>query len=1250
MKNPNIQNESFDTSFERRKQREEADKTEKETIVALFTDAIANPEEYTPVDWGYWELELEPGSSLNQLHAPGSDMLNKLLASGYLPSYVWSRLGKAMDGAYVSGEGSIFIHGDTWKSITDYINNSEYQPQLRCLAEMAKQTGGYIRDNNKAEVTQWLAFHDLTVPETMAQTENLLKYLTFDIPTADHLGNYWAQLSVTTEGQIELRAEQQAAIRKLTTQFLPPQKQLLDKLYEDALNSPQVNADQAGDLIKSMLSHASSRALAKKYLDALGWYGSQPGETVDGEDLDQLLTTAILLELNPFIDSQSPRSPFGSFDLYAPAHVDLPPFLIRQQFETYLVNNQRVSHGAAPLAAHLLLANVAPELLVKELPSGPAPGSIAWVTFCRTVALIESLVPGASRQMTHSQVEEYASIEPVSPEHEQLCALASLDPIIDWALLNSVITAQEWQQSQADALNKATAAYQVFLDQLNQAASAFNTPLPTREAFARGQLKSILPDCTYLEKDFLKSVNPSWQYQAAVSFTPGEPFENLRMSMVDLHMSGDLVSQKWNGADLDIFNDNPTLIAELKKTSGSYETPLLNFKQELDKALVTNLKLAMAQLDELDQKVLQRSDLTVYTVRPSATFETKAPVAVNGRIGFDVLMTVETQEVIDAATGHYGVLICASYRGQHTWYELFSIHGKCLKNTRMAAAVDIAGLQNLPSRMDFNGDLKQYRDPAPLRVLPLDITNYTHGSEPSHQTASHVVLDKLGVLTAPTSTPLRKKGVYQSFQYPQFERIAQFVARHRPLATYEELKEVAKGQTRLEKLISTQDERMEFVLNLIVPFRQCIQDLSSGERSRVAVGVFGCIMDAVAVVGGVVGAAAKIAGIMARTVSACSKIASVAKQLVFLTVATFNPLDGLRPYAALGARTLLKGGLRLNSAGILTVAKARTQLHRLTHVADSYDLIKASRQSDIAQGTWLPKERAEKVAVWASRSGSGQWHAVNRLGRPWGEVLQNFTRLGDIQLPRFGKQWPSLYSNRIIDNALSVANRKLEAAIRMLFHANKKTDTGELAKLLLGDSGLEATNNILMAQKSYGSALSIGNFLLRSTDGEQDVFAFNPDNFQRWKNAGALKAEQPFIDVLDTDLHDRFRDSRLNLGVVADDLTRAMLHAEANVVDLSFALDLAPDHRNYQKLDVAPLLNLASGHLPVADEGFPTRYHNKSDAQKNPDTWAVFISLLSQLETDPSMFARNLLAMTTAIDIHRNGRITPTVAIYLNPL
>ena len=83
-----------------------------------------------------------------------------------------------------------------------------------------------------------------------------------------------------------------------------------------------------------------------------------------------------------------------------------------------------------------------------------------------------------------------------------------------------------------------------------------------------------------------------------------------------------------------------------------------------------------------------------------------------------------------------------------------------------------------------------------------------------------------------------------------------------------------------------------------------------------------------------------------------------------------------------------------------------------------------------------------------------------------------------------------------------------------------------------------------------------------------------------------------------------------------------------------------------QLLDVAALLNLASGRLPVTDEG--RACHASSKAFENADSLAVTTSLLSQLYTDKGSYELNMSTLRGALEANPGSAIDEPVLITLN--
>ncbi|TFB44520.1 hypothetical protein [Pseudomonas sp. F01002] len=342
-------------------------------------------------------------------------------------------------------------------------------------------------------IDQWLEFYGFDVPKTVAQVRNLIGYFEFDCPEIDHFGNYWGQIITDDQSLIVLSAEQLRDIRQTTEKLIAPDKKLLDKLYRETGGTIATH-DNAAERIVQMVKHPAAQACATKLLKELNWFGETSGQDVSAQDLGQLLITVILLELDPHIGNAQARKSIGAFDLYAPTNVERSSSVVRKELETFLHTKGWVNPVVAPLASHLLLAEIAPEFLVKGVPSSLMMGSVGWVSFCVGVALVEAVTKGASRVLTYTQIMAYAELEPVSDSLARLRDLAMLDPIVDWALINDVVTTTELKQAEKETTERAMTVFEEYVDGTHLA-RAYTNAIPStkdiRKDIARAAIRGV---------------------------------------------------------------------------------------------------------------------------------------------------------------------------------------------------------------------------------------------------------------------------------------------------------------------------------------------------------------------------------------------------------------------------------------------------------------------------------------------------------------------------------------------------------------------------------------------------------------------------------------------------------------------------------------------------------------------------------------------------------------------------------------
>lgn len=1242
--------------------RSKADEAERQKILQLLKNALEEQPSDGLFEWQGYDLYLEEGSSLYEIHMPGRVIWHQLTQNSHVFAALRENRPMSSDMIRVADDGTIELYRDasvSWEKIEVNAHALTDVPRrLRELGDIAKQAGGFINATDVVDVEQWLRFHDLHLPIDAVQTKNMIDVFEFD-PVVDELGNYWGQLVTDNQSLVVLSAEQVTGVRQAAAKLIAPDKKLLDKLYRET-GGTFVTHDNVAERIAQLVKHPVAQACARNLLKELDWFGATTGQDVCAQDLEQLLITAILLELYPDFGKAQGRKSIGGFDLYAPTNVERSSLVVRNELETFLCTKGWVSPVLAPMAAHLLLAEIAPEFLVKGVPSSLTMGSVAWVVFCRGVALVEAVRKGASRVLTYGQIMAYVELEPVSSPLSRLRDLAMIDPIVDWALLNGVIKSSELTQAAKETTERAIAAFEDYTEHFTHLARVVSNPLPSREDIARKALEEVAPGCDFLDQKVI--------YQR-----PGLYASPTAMSMVDLHMSGDLASGQWDlravfpddvttpdllagvthykrptfhdPSVLSIYKRFP-LLSYLAPNNVEFHRQLRGYLGNLNSAVVTNVKLALSHMLPFDLEIFLKGKVTFFTLRGAAV-ETSSR-RFGGPLTLDT--DYETQQGKDAVTGRFGVVMYATHENTVACYELFTFRGELRKNDVLGKLITTKGKCSGRSRIDFNGDLNAQVAPTPLEALPITLKEYTEGVAAEHHARSDMaIIEKLGELPAPRSVVARTQSVYMNFGNPQFVRIAEFVVNNHPFRKFSEVEAMATVPTALESQRKMGNDTADYIVDLVVPFKKCIEDLSSGEHNKVVDGIYGCAMDAIALGGAFAGAAAKALSISSKAVSLSSKAAQLTKLAFVTSVSLINPLDGV-PTALFGAGKLVhKGALRFNRQAQEILGLAQSQLQKLNGRHKTYDLIRAANRADTTgQGTWRPLgATGDTLTVVATRN-ARQWYALDRLGKPWGPKLNNFTFQAPIQFPRFSKTLPLNYTRQFIEQSLPLARAKIENAINVLNSLDLTKERNAIIKVLMGSSSGDAFErllNYLRLVRADFAGLSISNMFLDPLKTTNNIAAFNMDAYKQWKDAQD-PSDTKFIEIYTPNLNKHFIGLGFNHDVVADDLIHELFHGASQTDDVSYARDAGRNGERGQLLDVAPLLNLASGRLPVTDEG--PACHASSKAFENADSLAMTTSLLSQLYTDRNAYELNMSILRGALEANSGRAIDQPVLITLN--
>ncbi|MBK5534854.1 hypothetical protein JFT91_20075 [Pseudomonas sp. TH08] len=1115
------------------------------------------------------------------------------------------------------------------------------------IADIARATGGYVWPDLDITLDQWFTFHEINLPKNKADVRNLLALFNFD-PQVSEPGNYWDHFQTDDPTLVGLGEEQFSEIRKATTKLMPARKLLV--ALHNVTGQPAVSHESAARIVSAFVNEPVPQILARKYLDELGWFGIKEGQVASENTLAQLLMTAMLLNLDPSIGHIRQRKMVEGFDLNASTHVDRHPSVVLEELTAHLRAKHWVDPQLTPLVAHLLLSRTAPEFLVPEIPTSVTMGSIAWVNFCRGVVLVEAVKAGSSRVLNYAQIMTYAELEPVSEAQKHLKDLAMIDPIVDWALLNQIVTSTELAQAEEASTRRALDEFEKHAEMFAHIARTFSTPLPSRANIARKALKVAAPGCDTLD-------------EKALSEKGGQQV----MSMVDLHQSGDLVTAKWdrrtvrlvtNGVPRPAINYNPSGVSlytrypkllQLKSCDEELDRQLELHLDDLNNAMLSTVKLAIAQMPEADLQVFLNTNVHFFTVRESAVYT--RTYRAGGPFTYD--FPRETQQSRDAATGRFGVVMCAMRENTLLCYELFTSRGEIRKNDALGAFITRERKLQDSERLFFHGDVKDQQEVTATQSLPLDVKRYTHATaENTSITSSMAILDKLGTQPKPRQSYAPKHGFYQTFNDPNVEDLAGFVFRHRPFFNAQELSELVRIPTDLELSILEGDRLLTYFIDLVVPFKRCIEDIASGEHDKVVDGVYGCLMDGIGLVGTVVGASTKALSISAKAISRTSKAAQFTKLAFTSAISLFNPLDGVPSGLQAGGKLVHKGLLRFNKNTHEIIAKANTQLHRLSGRRQSYALTDVTNNAHMGLGNWKPRATVgQATAVLAARD-NNKWYALNRRGNLWGKPLDGFAYQAPLQLSYSPKTLPVGYTRNFIEKSLPRARAKIDNAIDTFTRHDFKRDRDLVMKTLFGDTSAVANDRLvkyLRLVRFDFAGFSLSNIALDALKDTAVLASFDVDSYKRWKKASSSDASGiAFVEIYTKNLNKHFVSLGFNHDVVADDLIHELFHASAQTADVGYASDTQLKSDNGQQLDVAVLLNLASGRLPVTEAS--TACHESSKAFENADSLAVATSLLSQLSTDKVTYDQNMTTINAALAASNGKAIVEPVLITLNKL
>lgn len=1220
------------------------------------------------------------GSTFDNAYEPARNALRKISESEVFAALLRKHSYPADVQLGVDTKANLFVVLGSYRSNIPLTSDSggTLLEDVAMLAELALETGGYVYSGELIGIEQWLTFEGLTVTHTIAETRHLIAWLGFELPAPPALGDYHELLSADEKSPFHLSATDRLLVKQLGQELTLGKTSLLRKLAFDNFKlvpaaDKRVNADK---FIENFLSKPIAKSHGTTLHQRLQWSLSADDGSVRSRQLSEMLAAALIID----IVEPSGSSVIAGFDLYQPTSATQHATHVREAFEQHLVSSGLIEADYAPLAAHILLATSAPEFLLLDIPVELTLEKPGWVSIAQAVALVELASPGSSRLMTFAQIKAFSELAPVSAEQTELHDIAGVVPMLNWAVLNGVIDYRSKKDYDQATLIKAATCFNRYMEALGQSETALSSVPPDRTRIALQALRKVMPDGAYLQQkafqltylssfgerswlDGLKTAHSTaflgelWNILAVdndYSDYAADGLLRLRLSILDLYLSGDLIEQGQLSTQFKSQSDfKPpkgafARINELESPGELFDQAFERYYQGVRKGLSSLIKLAICNLSEEHRRALTHSNMTLYTVRTSVN-------PLNPK--------EETQVARDEAKGRYGIILCCKSDEKIRAYELFTLRGVCRERPELAAMLQDSGIIHDRPTLSFTGGAHDFQPKNPARDWPLDFAAYRDGSEPRIDARSNVVVEKLWQLNL-DATDVKPVTLFFS---RQVDEIAECILTEHPVARRDELYDALNTQTDLQKLRKTRETVETLLINVIVPFKQCVEDIGSGRTDRVSEGIGGCILDGLSIIGLLVGLGASAASIIAKTGSTTLKLLKISKAVARAAVSLINPIDGLPTLARKGVRLAGRGIVFLGQHGFDSARAASAQLRKLVGGADAYNLIKFERLDDLRQASWHRADSVGQAIDIAVLERNKEWHALNlKVGGAWGPRLKildlgNFAPLKRL----FGRSKPHSYTRGYLKKAIPHAKTKLDNSLTALTEANHNGDIRAVLKHVFGTDSSEAievlSRNLRLMRGDLDS-VAMSNMVFRAHE-PGTLAAMLPMTYKRWKDGyyNGVKIDRAatrFLAIYPDNLDEYYRISRYDDASIGDVIVHEMSHGAADTLDMYYgktypdlyhaefdAVGLLEFARDAHKADPANLYN--PHHALAWRPGYKEFHQIKGTLPKllrdhpaliNAESYLLAVALLDQHKTRPATLGFNVRTIENALKKATDGK------------
>lgn len=963
----------------------------------------------TPVNILWPVLPLKPFSPLTKVSADGLKALWQVLRDrDYID--MCTRLELKHGDLFVEFKEGKYVY-QAWKNTgykvtLELTEHAKWQPLKLRIEQAAALLGGVLNSNRTIGFDRMCVFYGIALtsrdPQQVQATIKVIQdriashrlkledeFEALDLkplPTEKDLETFATIQQASPDAPVDTQllhgVQTRAGIVDAVNQFLPESvNSPLTYFAKDILPTATIEQVRATPSVylEKILQNAEAQKLGNTLLTTMDWYGGKTGE----ETSPYIRTRLIANALQHWLCAQTLDSSdlIAGYDWRSRSNWGKSYQAIREAFEAHLLTSKLASSDKeAVVISRLFLSRFPFEFRVRDIPADLAYRStVVWVNFLNGVNFVKSVSPELLDRLSFQQLVNLPMqrAEEATTQELNLLSLTRLLPTLDWAVTHGFIPQKHLEGYTQAEIELACSELEKHSKEVNQAVIRINEEPPKRLAIAKAEIQTLFGSEAFntdgrklARYDELASIGfrdtpplrgKEYKYYSFTDVLASAMFDDQKTWFVT-EADGKTLSTQWIRMDKDRYlkADKPWPVPGngfegrqkvLSPFTKIPDVPALfddAFKRHLETittAYQTLIRTLLTSLPYADRLTLEVGEVKIYSLRK----ETRKVAAKD-----------ETPEITLPLRARNGVILQATQTNEptgdeaavsvSTFYELLPKAGVIRRLENFDATLLIPRIGAMATTS--NG---AYVDVIRDRHLPFDWDAHSNGTLPKATAFCEVIIDQLPpAFSASSEITEHHQRAPLTLSSSRSLAISRHIATELLFIDPQELRTFAKGQTRFE-LEEAQRRKIFKIAKLFVPFWGPVEDVMSGDKNRIALGIVGLFFDVISFVIPI----GKFATGSIRLISNAGQLATRAtlpsfstltKTLLVSTLRALNPLEIIP--------ALLKG---LGKSVRYIYKTVTSEFNELVGKIRYYEYVRSLPQLSDA-GRWKPATLGDQLA------------------------------------------------------------------------------------------------------------------------------------------------------------------------------------------------------------------------------------------------------------------------------------------------